>query len=162
MDVSEGVDIVLFPTDIETQVHMHAEVDESLPINTITISVVKELRLDYKPCEENETQGAEHRTCNIIGKVDLLWHKRSIAKQYLATFYVLASKTRKVSFGRNALPNREGENESGLFPLGLGQQTPAEQAQQAQKKAEAEKRRAEEQRQQEDRDREKRQAQNPA
>ncbi|KAI4166528.1 MAG: hypothetical protein LQ343_007977 [Gyalolechia ehrenbergii] len=164
MDVPDGVDIELFPTDVsvETQFPIHAEVDDCLPINTITTSIVKELGLVCKPCEESETQGADYQTCNIIGKVDLLWHKRSIAKQYLATFYVIGSKTKKVTFGRNALPNREGDNESGLFPLGLGQQTPAEQAQQAQRKAEAEKRRAEEQKQQEDRDREKRLAQKPA
>ncbi|KAL8729538.1 MAG: hypothetical protein Q9181_004961 [Wetmoreana brouardii] len=156
--MSEGRDIVLFPVDKETQIKIHADVDISIPTSIISREALSLLKVDYEPCHHKQVKDANHRVHVPIGKVNLNWHKTSIAIQYLETFYVVESETAMVVLGKSAFPNGDKGND-GVYPIGLAQQTPEAKAQQEQRKAEAERRRAEERKQQEDREREKRQGQ---
>ncbi|KAL8939489.1 MAG: hypothetical protein Q9211_002720 [Gyalolechia sp. 1 TL-2023] len=160
MDAFDGVDIILFPGVLlpgEEEIHLeiHASVDESMPLSIISEPVLNSLQRGCRPCEAAEIHNGRSETFRPFGKIDLQWHKVGFAKQYAETFYVIQSKTKLVTFG--ATWNHDDEAGAGTYPLELGQQTPEQKAQQAQKKVEAEKRRAEEVKQQEARDREKRQ-----
>ncbi|KAL8702916.1 MAG: hypothetical protein Q9201_003922 [Fulgogasparrea decipioides] len=154
----EGRDIVLFPVDKETQIQIHADVDISIPISIVSTGALSYLKVDYEPCHDSQVKDAKHRVHVPVGKINLNWHKTSIAIQDLETFYVVESDTAMVVLGKSAFPNGDKGND-GVFPIGLAQQTPEAKAQQEQRKEDAERRRAEEKKQQEDREREKRQGQ---
>lgn len=124
MDAFNGVNIVLFHAEIETQLHTHADVDNSTSLNIISTSVVKRLGLDYEPCKEPGAQEAGYHMNRILGKIDLLWHKTNVAMQYPATFHVIESGTYIVTFGRNTLMSHRNDSDRGLYPLFNGQQTP--------------------------------------
>ncbi|KAI4166529.1 MAG: hypothetical protein LQ343_007978 [Gyalolechia ehrenbergii] len=162
MDAFDGANILLFPGvcspgEAETQLEIHANVDESIPVSIISRPVLNWLQRSCDPCEAIEIQDRRNLTYRPFGKIVLHWHKVGFARQYDEMFYVIESETQLVRFGASASSKDNAEAGTGTYPLELGQQTPEQRAQQAQKKAEAEKRRAEEQKQQEVRDREKRQ-----
>ncbi|KAL8729766.1 MAG: hypothetical protein Q9181_004883 [Wetmoreana brouardii] len=156
MDTIKGVDIVLFPKDVERRHEIHAEVDKNMSISVLTKPVLKRLRLVCEPCEGFKAQDAQGRTWTPIGKVNLEWYRSPIAKQYSETFYVVESDVEMVMMRANAFPHDDVEDEPQTHPIGLQKQTPEEQKKQAEKKAEAEERRAKEQKEQEDRERENR------
>lgn len=161
MDAFDGVDItlfpgILFPGEVETHLDIHADVDESIPVSIISRPVLNWLQQACINCEAIEIRDGRNQTYRPFGKIDLQWHKEGFAKQYAETFYVIESEIKLVTLGATACSDNPNESSAGIYPLELGQQTPEQKAQQAQKKAEAEKRRAEEQKQQEARDREKR------
>ncbi|KAI4185932.1 MAG: hypothetical protein L6R41_003829 [Letrouitia leprolyta] len=156
MDPNNGLPIVLFPGDVETQINIHANVNKSIPVSFISKPVLECLRLSCEPCDAIEVQDQRHQPCRPFGKVLLQWHEVGIAKQHAETFYVIESETKVVILGETASRDISDKVGAGAYPLELGQQTSEQKAEQVRRKAEADKRRAEERKQQEARDREKR------
>lgn len=123
-DATGGMSIVLFPGDEEGHVEIHAEVDQSMPFSVISRQILKRLGLDCKPCQKVEAQDTKYRTYVAVGKIDLQWHKTSIAKQHSETFYVVDSETAVVLLGGSAFPTDNTEGDPGTYPIGLKPQTP--------------------------------------
>lgn len=121
-DAFNGVDVTLFPGDVESEVEVHADFDESLGVSIISRPVLQRLKVGCEPCNDVEEEDASGTMYRPFGSIKLYWHKEGIAKQFPETFYVIESDTEIVKFGKTASSVCQ-EISGGAYPLGLRKQT---------------------------------------
>lgn len=117
-DTSNGVDIVLFPKIGEGCIDVHADVDKDIPYSILQKSVLDDLQLAYKPCQEPGFTDAKGRTHTPIGYIELQYHVAGIPKENTETFYVVESGDPEVE-----LKCIDKHTDTGVRPMALGTQT---------------------------------------
>ena len=117
-----NIDIIVFGDTEEREESTNAKVDRDLPISIISRAMVERLGAEPKPSQQGPVKDSKGKLYTPIGKVDLLWHRKTASRTNPQTFFVVDLSGIVVIFGANAIPPPP-DSSSNIHTLGLNTQT---------------------------------------
>ncbi|KAL8755119.1 MAG: hypothetical protein Q9184_004892 [Pyrenodesmia sp. 2 TL-2023] len=119
--------------------------------------MLDKVQVAYTPYQKETVKDSKNVSHNIVGRVDLRWHKQNIGKSYPETFYVDDQKTPLVILGKSAIETSNQPAAGKVHPVSVNQQTGAEKSDLERRQKEAAERRVLEAKEQEKQEAAKRQ-----
>ena len=115
-----NIDVTIFGDTEEIEEATNADVDKALPISIISEGLVERLRAEKLPCQRPPVQDSKGKKFSPIGQVNLLWHRKNVARTNPQKFFVVEMSGKDVIFGADVIPK---DNAPDIHTLGLKPQT---------------------------------------
>lgn len=120
MPNEDSIDITII-SDAEKNIHLDkVPADKVLEVYLISKASADRLSAKYEVTPKSTVTDSKGRSYNVIGKVELGWHRRNASKSFRRIFSVVDALPTGAVLGKDALAK---DRESNALPIGLDKQT---------------------------------------